>query len=861
MIIQKFISTEIWPFPLGEGGRGIELEIVKNQSPHPLLQEGIEQYFENDDKQNSAAIATLKGIWVKSIILLFVAIEIVSSQPRTVENFNANWQFLLGNDSLAFQTNYDNSRWRVLNLPHDWSIEGAFSKDAPCKTDGGALPTGIGWYRKTFTIPTSKKNKLLYINFDGVYRNSEVWINGHYLGKRPNGYISFQYELTPYLNFGKKHNVLAVKVDNSAQPNSRWYTGSGIYRNVWLISTEKVHIAKWGTYITTPLVSNAEATVKLSAQILNKSGASISANVTTVIYNHKGEEVASKVLLLFPGKSPSMDITQDFTIQNPILWNTDQPYLYKALTQISVNNKITDELETPFGIRHFEFDSAKGFSFNGKYMKILGVCNHHDLGALGAAVNKRAMERQLQILKEMGCNAIRTAHNPPAPELLNLCDSMGFLVQVEAFDMWKKKKNKADYHIDWNEWHIRDLEDMVKRDRNHPSVFMWSIGNEIREQFDSTGITITRELTDIVKKLDKTRPVTNALTENDPDKNYIWKSGALDVLGFNYKHEAYPELPKRFPGQKFIASEISCAEATRGHYDMPSDSIRIWPKDSKEKFTGNPDWTASAYDHVYAYWGSTHEAAWKAIRKYPFISGVFVWSGFDYLGEPTPYPWPARSSYFGVIDLAGFPKDAYYMYQSEWFSKPVLHIFPHWNWEPGKLVDVWAYYNNADEVELFLNGESLGIKKKDSEDIHVMWRVQYQPGTLKAISRKKGQVVLTKEVKTAGKPAKIVLIPDRNIIKADGADLSFVTVKITDANGVLVPNADYLVNFTISGEGFIAGVDNGYQASLEPFKANYRKAFNGMCLAIIQSNGKPGKITLEASSEVLLNGKIEIKCE
>lgn len=800
----------------------------------------------------------------KIIIFLFLLLPFLStlSQPRQTESFNTSWKFYLGNDSLAFQNEYNDSHWRTLNLPHDWSIEGAFSKDAPCKTDGGALPTGIGWYRKTFFMPKSAKDKSVYIEFAGVYRNSEVWINGHYLGKRPYGYSSFQYELSRYLNFGNKKNILAVKVDNSEQPNSRYYTGSGIYRNVWLVTVNKIHIDHWGTFITTPQITSEKTSVNLITKICNKTGLPINANVTTVIYNASGAEVASRVTLHFPGKDPLSEVNQEFIVQKPLLWSIENPYLYKAVTQISVNAKIVDTYSTPFGIRYFEFDSIKGFSLNGKPMKILGVCLHHDLGALGAAVNTRAMERQLQIMKDMGCNAIRTSHNPPAPELLDLCDRMGFLVQDEAFDVWKKKKNAKDYHIDWNASHVRDLEDMVLRDRNHPSVFMWSNGNENGEQFDSTGITVTRELTSIIKRIDNTRPVTNALTENEPAKNFIWQSGALDVLGFNYKHKAYPDFPKRFPGQKFVASELGCAEATRGHYDMPSDSIRYWPTDSKTPFTyGNKNYTVSAYDHVSAYWGSSHEEAWKQVKKYDFISGVFVWSGFDYLGEPAPYPWPARSSYYGIVDLAGFPKDAYYMYQSEWTNKPVLHIFPHWNWEQGKAIDVWAYYNNADEVELFLNGQSQGIRKKEDDAMHVMWRVNYQPGTLRAISRKNGLTVLTSEIKTAGKPTKIELIADRSIIKADGTDLSFVTVKITDENGIMVPDANNLVNFNLSGEGFIAGVDNGFQASLESFKTNYRKAFNGMCLAIIQSNGKPGKIILEASSEGLINNKIEIQCK
>jgi beta-galactosidase len=356
------------------------------------------------------------------------------------------------------------------------------------------------------------------------------------------------------------------------------------------------------------------------------------------------------------------------------------------LKQLSVPaTPYLDEYKTPLGIRTFNFDAAKGFFLNGKPLKILGVCNHHDLGALGAAVNKRAIERQLEILKAMGCNAIRTAHNPPAIELLDLCDRMGFIVMDEAFDMWRKRKNKQDYHLDFEKWHTTDLQDQVKRDRNHPSVFMWSIGNEIREQFDSTGITITKDLVNSIKQLDTTRPVTSALTENIPAKNFIYQSGALDLLGFNYKLDAYNDLPNRFPNQKFIAAETMSALATRGWYDMPSDSIRLWPPDGKTPFVkGNENNTVSAYDNVHAYWGSGHETGWNAVKKLDFMSGLFVWSGFDFLGEPVPYQWPSRSAYYGISDLAGFPKDVYYMYQSEWTNKTMLHLFPHWNWSPGK---------------------------------------------------------------------------------------------------------------------------------------------------------------------------------
>uniref|UniRef100_UPI003B3B74AA DUF4982 domain-containing protein n=1 Tax=Spirosoma sp. TaxID=1899569 RepID=UPI003B3B74AA len=452
-----------------------------------------------------------------------------------------------------------------------------------------------------------------------------------------------------------------------------------------------------------------------------------------------------------------------------------------------------------------------------------------------------------------------TAHNPPAPELLDLCDQMGFIVMDEAFDMWKKKKSKQDYGLNWDAWHKTDLEDMLRRDRNHPSIFMWSIGNEIREQFDSTGLTITKELAALVKKLDTTRPVTSALTENVAEKNFIYRSGALDVLGFNYKHEAYADLPKQFPNIPLLASETGSSLQTRGHYDMPSDSVRFWGKGGPANFKdGNPDWTASAYDNEAAYWGSTHEAVWKTVKKHAHMAGIYVWTGFDYLGEPHPYPWPARSSYFGIFDLAGFPKDAYYLYRSEWTNEPVLHLLPHWNWKKGQTVDVWAYYSQADEVELFLNDKSLGVRRKSGDDMHVLWRVPYEAGTLKAISRKDGKTVLTQTIVTAGKPAKIQLIADRNTLKADGKDLSFVTVNVVDEQGNLVPDASHLVTFRIQGEGTLAGVDNGYQASLEPFKANYRRAYNGKCLAIIQTTEKAGKLTISATSEGLQNAVIEL---
>jgi beta-galactosidase len=800
----------------------------------------------------------LKALRFIFLLILLNVAALSIAQIRSVIDFNKGWKFFLGNDSNAVSINYNDAKWRMLNLPHDWSIEGSFSEKNPATNQGGALPGGIGWYRKTFTVPVSAKNKNVVIEFDGVYQNSEVWINGHYLGKRPNGYISFRYDLTPYINPSQK-NIIVVKVDNSQQPNSRWYTGSGIYRNVRLIITNSTFIDKESVFITTPVVTNDSAFINIESHIKSDINHSVTSKIRTTIYSSKDQKLATQYSSLVISNRAGK-VSQRIMIKNPKLWSVDSPYLYFARIEL-INNKgqLIDDYCIPFGIRYFNFDSQKGFSLNGKPLKIFGVCNHHDLGALGAAANTRAIERQLQILKAMGCNAIRTAHNPPAPELLDLCDKMGFIVMDEAFDMWAKRKNRYDYHLYWKEWHKKDLEDMVRRDRNHPSVFIWSIGNEIREQFDSTGITIAKELVNIVKSLDSTRPVTSALTENIPEKNFIYQSGALDVLGFNYKKNDYTDLPKRFPGKKLLAAETSSALATRGHYDMPSDSVRLWPPDSKGPFTkGNADFTVSAYDHVHAYWGATHEASWNAVKKNNFLAGTYVWSGFDFLGEPVPYPWPARSSYYGIIDLAGFPKDVYYMYQSEWTTKPVLHIFPHWNWKVGDTVDVWAYYNNADNVELFLNGQSIGTRKKTGDALHVIWRVPFQPGTLKAISKRNGKTVLIKEIHTAGPPVKIELIADRKTIKADGKDLSFVTVRVLDKDGNFVPYADNRIQFSISGAGTIAATDNGYQADHESFQSKSRKCWKGLALVVVRSSEKKGNIILQAASPGLITSGIQL---
>jgi beta-galactosidase len=785
------------------------------------------------------------------LLCLFVA-SICVAQPRSgkTHSFNQGWRFQLGDVSNG-QNPRDDSRWRRLDLPHDWSIEGLFSEKAPAGTGGGALPGGIGWYRKRFMLDAAFKGKLFFIQFDGVYRNSEVWINGHYLGKRPYGYSSFQYELTPHLNYGAKPNVIAVRVDNSQQPNSRWYSGSGIYRNVWLTIVDPVHVEHWGTYITTPEVSDQSATVVVKTKVSNRSNNAAPVDLTTIIWDENLRQPARATEKGVAAKGQRAEITQTLKVPAPKLWSDERPYLYKLITVLTQKGKEVDRYETPFGIRTFRFDVEKGFFLNGKSLKIRGVCNHHDLGSLGAAVNTRAMERQLEILKAMGVNGLRTSHNPPAPELLDLADKMGFIVMDEAFDVWKVQKTKYDYHLDFDEWHQRDLEDMVLRDRNHPSIFIWSIGNEVMEQrTGADGGKISRQLVAIVRNLDQTRPITSACNTFTRE-NTVLTQGDLDLVGPNYNQAKSAEFRVMFPGRPFIWAETNSAVATRGKYTMPSDEVRHWPRQKEEILKLGPDYQCSAYDNSTAPWGSTHEETWNIVKKNDYLSGIYIWTGWDYLGEPTPFPWPAVSSYFGIIDLAGFPKDPYYLYQSEWTSTPVLHVFPHWNWKRDEQVDVVAYYNNADEVELFLNGRSQGAKRKEGDKMSVFWRLSFEPGVLKAVSRKSGQTVLTKEVRTAEAPAKIFLTPDRQTIRADGRDLSFVTVKIVDKNGTLVPAADNLVKFELIGPGSIAGVDNGNQISHESFKAKQRKAFHGMALAIVQSKQRAGRIVLKATADNL----------
>ena len=784
-------------------------------------------------------------------------------------NFDKGWRFALADSVQMSALDYNDSKWHTLNVPHDWAIEGDFSASAPSGNSGGALPGGIGWYRKTFTVDNADKGKMMYIDFDGVYMNAKVWINGTLLGQRPYGYSSFRYDLTPYIIYGGK-NVVAVRVDNSDQPNSRWYSGCGIYRHVWLNKTARIHVAHWGTHVV------AEGNkVKVDVTVDNPDNAKFA--VRNTLLDREGRVV---------GKA--MGRKSVIKVSKPKLWSCESPYIYTLRTEIVAGGKVVDTYETTTGFRTFKFDAAKGFSLNGKSMKINGVCQHHDLGCLGAAINEDALHRQLRILKEMGTNAIRCSHNPPAPELLAMCDTMGFIVMDESFDMWRRRKTQNDYARFFDEWADRDLTDLVLRDRNHPSILMWSIGNEVLEQWssaDADNLTaeqanlilnaghdastlahgeelsvnsiLTRNLCAIIRRYDTTRPITAGCNEPDP-KNHLFKSGALDIIGFNYHHQWVKDVPKNFPGQPFIFSESVSALQTRGFYMMPSDKVYKAPVEWWLPYQ-DPSFQCSAYDNMHASWSSTHEETWDVVKHNDFVGGQFIWTGFDYIGEPTPYGFPARSSYFGLIDLAGFPKDTYYMYQSEWTDKQVLHLFPHWNWLEGQDIDMWCYYNNADEVELFINGRSQGVKaKKDSHEYHLMWRVKFEPGEVKAVARKDGKVVADKVIRTAGAPAALRLTADRTHFgkNPNGDNLAFITVEVVDKDGNLCPRAEDQIFFDVEG-GRIVGTDNGNPVSMERFKEPKRKAFNGKCLVVVATDG--GDVKLKARGYQLQGGEILIR--
>jgi len=737
----------------------------------------------------------------------------------------------------AVHPGFDDSDWAVINLPHDWAVELGFEPTA--EEHHGYRPIGrdwpstsIGWYRKTFHLPESDRGRRLFVQFDGIYRDSIVWLNGHYLGRHLSGYTSFEYDITDCANVGGE-NVLVVRVD--ASQFEMWsYEGAGVYRHVWLLKTDPLHVPQWGTCVTStvreePAGSWAEITIQ--TRLVNECDEKTTCTLTSVVSDADGRVVGQvetqQVIVEAWG---AREIVQRVSLLNPMLWSTESPYLYRVTTTVQSDEQVNDTYETTFGIRTIRFDPDRGFFLNGKPLKIKGVCCHQDHAGVGVALPDRIQEYRIEKLKEMGCNAYRCAHNPPTSELLDVCDRLGMLVLDEHRMMGSSPEL------------LGQLENLVRRDRNHPCVILWSLGNEEHAiQGTEVGARIAATMKRLVRRLDPTRPVTLAM-------NGDWGgpvSQVVDVQGCNYI--ACGDADKfhaEFPDQPVIGSETASTLSTRGVYE-----------DEQAKGYVN------AFGTVLPSWGASAEESWQFWSSRPFVGGVFVWSGFDYRGEPTPYGWPAVITNFGIMDICGFPKDNYYYYQSWWSKRNVLHIFPHWNWpgKEGEEITVWCY-SNCDEVELRVNGTSLG-RKQMSPGSHLEWKVRYAPGQLEARGYRGGRRVMTRVVETTGDPKALELTPDRPIIRADGEDVSLVTVAVTDAEGRLVPVASNDVTFTISGYGRIIGVGSGDPSSHEPEKATRCRAFNGLCMVIVQAGRTPGMIQLVAESPGLIPARVEIRTE
>ena len=794
-----------------------------------------------------------------------------------------------GADFPFVKADYKEDAWQKVTLPHDWAINKPFyTGDKPEVGGGmGRLPSqGVAWYRKKLNLSTADQGKNIYIDIDGAMSYAMVWFNGYLVGGWPYGYNSFRLDITPYINYGGI-NQLAIRLDN---PNysARWYPGGGIYRNVWLTKTAPVHVAQWGTFITTPEISSKEATINLSLKLENKTTSlqTVEAKTQIFIADEFGKP-KGKVIVSFPTETVSLNANETqfknskTKLENPKLWGSypqQKQNLYVAKTQIFIAGNQVDEYETPFGIRKIEFHPTKGLLVNGNKIKIQGVNQHHDLGALGAAFNVRAAQRQLEMLRELGCNAIRLSHNPPAPELLDLTDRMGFLVIDEVFDSWERKKTPHDFHLIFPDWHEADTRSFIRRDRNHPSIIAWSFGNEVGEQYtDATGAKIAKELHDIVFEEDPTRPASASQNFAKPDMPF---SKEMDFMSLNYQGEGirdapaylhlkggirtaplYPAFQKAFPEKMIVSSETASALSSRGSYIFPVTLENSAPV--SDDVGANPvTKEVSGYELYTAQFGSSPDKVFATQDRHPYVAGEFVWSGWDYLGEPTPY-YSARSSYCGIIDLAGFKKDRFYLYQSRWRPElPIAHILPHWNWtnRVGEITPIHVF-TSGDEAELFLNGQSLGRKKKAEFEYRIRWDdVKYQAGELKVVAYKNGKFWAEETLKTTDKAAKLLATSDLQKIKSDGEDLAFITIKITDKNGLMVPDANNKISFSIEGLGEIVATDNGDPASLVSFASHEREAYNGMALVIVRAKkGIKGKMKLIITAEGLEKTTIEIK--
>lgn len=718
----------------------------------------------------------------------------------------------------------DPAQWAKVDLPHDWCVEGDYDRTA--EHYHGFLPVGIGCYRKVFELPASDLGKKIYVEFDGVMRNSTVWVNGHLIGTHPSGYTSFFYDLTDVLRYGEEgKNVIFVRVD-AREYEGWWYEGCGIYRHVWLLKTDPLHVGHWGTYVTTPRITAESAEVRIRTTVLNEYASDKLCELESKIVDASGQVVATVSAKATLAAGTEREFEQTLTVPQPQLWSPDTPYLYRLLTEVRNENEEVDTCETPFGIRRIEFTADKGFFLNGKPLVIKGTCNHQDFAGLGVALPDRVIEYKIRLLKEMGCNAYRSAHHPPTPELLDICDRLGMLVMDE------------NRKLDSSPEGIANLKSMLYRDRNHPCIILWSMENEEPLEGKPMGTRILTTLARITRQIDPTRPVVAAMNQGWNEGGY---SDVLDVVGYNYGQRRAQDVTDHFrhPRRKIIGSESASCTTTRGIYEIDKEKGYV-----------------PAYGTVLPSWGCTPEQAWRDVVANPFLTGLFIWTGFDYRGEPTPYKWPCINSHFGVMDTCGFPKDWYYYLKAAWTAEPMVHIFPHWNWpgREGQEIEVWAF-SNCDAVELFLNGQSLR-KKRMIPNGHLVWKVRYVPGELVAKAYRAGHLAATKVVATTNPPTRIHLEPDRDTMAVDGRDVAIVRVSIRDDQGRVVPIADNEVAFTVEGPGKIIGVGNGDPSSHEPDKSTRRRAFNGYCLAIVQAGDEPGKITLKATSPGLLPAAI-----
>ena len=786
---------------------------------------------------------------VAALGLLLAAVACLAGEPapadvprtaRVTTSFDDDWRFLKADAEGAERPDFDDSAWRRLDVPHDWSIEGPFDQRNPTGRDGGYLPAGIGWYRKHFWVPAEHSRRRLFVEFDGVMANSDVWINGKHLGRRPYGYIGFRYELTQHLTFGPgRHNVIAVRADNTGQPASRWYTGAGIYRHVRLVAADQVHIDHWGTFVTTPRVSREGATVRIESTVVNQGEAPREVSLQVTLFDPAGRSVRTAETprrRVEPGRPVAF--VQEIAVSNPQLWDVGRGLLYRAVARVRAGGKTLDDEGVAFGIREFRFEPATGFWLNGRNLKLKGVCLHHDASALGAAVPLRAWERRLEILRGLGVNAIRTAHNPPAPEFLDLTDRMGFVVMDETFDVWTVAKRPFDYHLYFEEWSKTDTRDTVRRDRNHPSIVIYSTGNEIHDTPKAElAKRILAGLIEVFHEHDRTRPVTQALFRPNVSKDYDnGLADMLDVVGQNYREGEILAAHRQKPSRKILGTE------------------------------------------------NTHtREAWLALRDNPPYAGQFLWSGIDYLGESPG--WPLIAFNFGLLDRTGTPRPLAFQRQSWWGDRPMVHVTrrvaatPLAPTDPGYGLDRrpqvlfsdWTprdtspheenveVYSNCEQVELFLNGRSLGSKARPSDDAPRGWRVPFEPGTLRAVATNGGRVAATSELKTAGRPARVLLTADRTRLAHAWDDVAYVEATIVDENGVIVPAADDLVSFKVTGPGRVVAVDSGDNASHEPFQATARRAYQGRCFAILKATAASGRVKLAASARGLAPAAVTVE--